>query len=245
MKELTDLWWDRIISGFTHAAEPRVTLLELALILVAAAALAVPRITWRYFGLFSTVVHELGHAFAAMMTGQIVTGITLKMDHSGTTKTYSRGLLRSLWSGFWGYPVPAVVGAALVSAGFNGWGPAAMSVGAVVLVAAVLFIRNLTGLLILGGSIAVSAVLVLAVPPAFTGHVVIALGVALLVGSVRDMGNLLHVHFKRRDQLETSDAFILYRATGIPSPLWLLLFCGVIGFCWMISYGALMGAALH
>lgn len=239
------MWWDRIVSGFTHAAEPDVTIVELVLILLVAAALAVPRITWRYFGLFSTVVHELGHAFAAMMTGQIVTGITLKMDHSGATRTYSRGLLRSLWSGFWGYPVPAVVGAVLISAGFHGWGPAALSVGAVVLIFTVLFIRNLTGLLILGGTIAVSAVLVLAVPAGFTGHVVIALGVALLVGSVRDMGNLLHVHFRRRDQLETSDAFILYRATGIPSPVWLLLFCAVIGYCWMISYGALMGSALH
>mgnify|MGYP003306417884 CR=1 FL=1 len=238
MKELTGMWWDRIVSGFTHAAEPDVTITELVLILLVAAALAIPRITWKYFGLFTTVVHELGHAFAAMMTGQIVSGITLKMDHSGTTSTYSRGLLRSLWSGFWGYPVPAVVGAVLVWAGFGGWGPAAMSVGAIILVVTVLFIRNFTGLMILAGAIGISALLVLAVPAEFTGHVTIALGLALLVGSVRDMGNLLHVHFKRRHLLDTSDAYILYRATHIPSPLWLILFCTVIGACWFFSYGS-------
>lgn len=244
MKELTGMWWDRIVSGFTQAAVPDVTVTELVLILLAAAALAVPPLTWKYFGLFTTVVHELGHAFAALMTGQFVAGITLKMDHSGTTTTYSRGLLRSLWSGFWGYPVPAVTGAVLVSAGFNGWGPAALSVGAIILILTVLFIRNFTGLLILAASIAVSAVLVLAVPPAFTGHAVIALGVALLVGSVRDLVNLFSVHLRRRHQLDSSDAYILFRATGIPSPLWLLLFCAVIAAAWVFSYGDIMGALI-
>lgn len=238
MKELTGIWWERITSGFALAPEPDVTVTELVLILLVAVGLAVPRITWKYFGLFTTVVHELGHAFAALMTGQFVSGITLKMDHSGTTTSYSRGLLRSLWSGFWGYPVPAVIGAALVYAGFSGWGPAAMSAGAVVLIVTVLFIRNLTGLLILAGAVGISAVLVLAVPAAFTGHVVIALGLALLVGAVRDVVNLFSVHLRRRHLLETSDAYILFKATGIPSPIWLVLFCAVIAGSWFVSYGS-------
>ena len=63
---------------------------EAALILLAAAALSIPNATWRYFGLFSTVVHELGHAFAALMTGRRVTGIRLNFDHSGLTTSFGR-----------------------------------------------------------------------------------------------------------------------------------------------------------
>src|SRR3989337_884889 len=50
------------------------------------------------------------------------------------------GLLAPAWSGCWGYPVPAMTGAALVSAGFGGWGPAALATGTLILLASLLFI---------------------------------------------------------------------------------------------------------
>lgn len=225
---MIETWWNRILDGFARAEPPEITAVELAIMVLAAAALSIPRPTWRFFGLFTTVVHELGHAFAALMTGRVLKGITLTMDHSGTTTTIGRPGWRAAWSGFWGYPTPAVLGATLVWAGLGGWGPAALSVGALILLAALLFIRNGGGLLILLGAVAISAVLVLALPAAFTGHVVIALGLALLVGSVRDLGKVISVHLRRRRELQSSDAFLLYRSTGVPSPVWLLLFAVVI-----------------
>ncbi|MBP2217256.1 M50 family metallopeptidase [Arthrobacter sp. CAN_C5] len=225
---MIETWWNRIVEGFARAEPPEVTAVELAIMVLAAAALSIPRFTWRYFGLFTTVVHELGHAFAALMTGRVLKGITLTMDHAGTTTTIGRPGWRAAWSGFWGYPTPAVLGASLTWAGLNGWGPAALSLGALILLAALLLIRNGGGLLILLSAVAVSALLVLTLPAAFTGHVVIALGLALLVGSVRDLGKVISVHLRRRRELQSSDAYLLYRSTGVPSPVWLLLFAVVI-----------------
>lgn len=231
-------WWGRVVSGFTAAAPPAVPLWELLAVLAVAVALSIPALTWRYFGLFTTVVHELGHAFGNLMTGRLVTGITVKMDHSGSTTSYGRGIIGLIWSGFWGYPAPAVTGAALVWAGFAGYGPAAMSVGVLILIATLLFIRNGAGLLIVLASAVTAGTLVMFVPPHFTGHVVIALGLALLVGSVRDWVNVVTLHFRRRELLETSDAYLLFRRTMIPSPVWLLLFGAVIGWCWLTAYGS-------
>jgi hypothetical protein len=209
---------------------------ELALIVAGAAALSVPRATWQYFGLLSTIVHELGHAFSNLVVGRLVTGITLRLDHSGTTTSFGRAGFRSVWSGFWGYPVPAVTGSALVWAGLNGWAPAAMSLGTLILTLTVLFIRNAAGLVILSAAIAAAVGLILFVPQAFGGHLVVALGLALLVGSVRDLLTVVSVHVRHRDRLDTSDAYLLSRRTSVPAAVWLLLFAGVIGGSWFLAW---------
>ncbi|WP_426995794.1 M50 family metallopeptidase [Pseudarthrobacter sp. N5] len=228
--------WQKFISGFGHAEIPAVSIGELIVVILIATVLSIPRSTWKYFGLLATVAHELGHAFAALMSGQRLGGITLRLDHSGTTMSFSRGRFPAVWSGFWGYPVPALTGAAMVLAGFNGWGPAAMSLGAVILLAALVFVRNAVGILIVAAASLLAAVLVLLVPAHFTGHVVIVLGLALLVAAVRDLGKLLQVHLRRRDQLPTSDAYLLYRATSIPSVIWIVLFAALVGGSWFIAW---------
>jgi hypothetical protein len=227
---------NRIIAGFSQAVVPAVPLTELLLVMATAIALSIPRATWKYFGLAATVVHELGHAFGALSSGQRLTGIRLRLDHSGTTTSFSRGRVPAVWSGFWGYPVPALVGAALVLAGFNGWGSAAMSLGVVILLAALVFIRNAAGLLIMVVAVVLSCALILYVPPAFNSHLVIVLGLALLVASVRDLGKLVHVHLKRRDRLATSDAYLLYRATSVPSVVWITLFSVLVTAAWLVAW---------
>ncbi len=229
-------WWDRIVAGFSQSPLPHVTGTELAVVMLLAIALSLPRVTWRYFGLLATVTHELGHAFAAIMTGQRLGGIRVRLDHSGTTTTYSRGRLPAVWSTFWGYPVPAVVGAAMVWSGFNGWGPAAMSVGTLLLLASLVFIRNWMGLLITAAAVLAAALLVLFVPPEFNGHVMIVLGLALLVAAVRDLAKLANVHLRRRDRLPTSDAYLLARSTAVPAVVWILLFAAVVAGAWWVAW---------
>ena len=141
-----------------------------------------------------------------------------------------------MWSGFWGYPVPGVTGAALVWAGFSGWGPAAMSAGLLVLLASLIFIRNVAGVLILLAAVLGVAAMIINVPAAFTGHVAIILGLALLVAAVRDLFKLTNVHLRRRDQLRSSDAYILYRATAVPSGVWIALFSVVVAACWIVAW---------
>lgn len=236
MTDPAGTWWARIVAGFSQSPVPQVTGTELALVILAAVALSLPRVTWRYFGLLATVTHELGHAFAALMTGQRLGGIRLGLDHSGTTTTYSRRPLAAVWSTFWGYPVPAAVGAAMVWSGFSGWGPAAMSVGTLILLASLLFIRNGIGLLITAGAVLAAVLLVLFVPPEFNGHVMIVLGLALLVAAVRDLGKLGNVHLRRRDRLASSDAYLLARATRIPAAVWIVLFAAAVGASWWFAW---------
>jgi hypothetical protein len=48
-------------------------------ILAVAAALSIPRGTWQYFGLFATLVHELGHAVAAILTGSASESVAITL----------------------------------------------------------------------------------------------------------------------------------------------------------------------
>jgi len=236
VQNVPEEWWNRIAAGFARSEVPAVTVTELLTVVLVAVVLSVPSATWRYFGLFATVTHELGHAFAALTSGQRLGGIKLRLNHSGTTTSFTRGRFAAVWSGFWGYPVPGVTGAALVWSGFNGWGPAAMSAGLLVLLASLIFIRNAAGVLILLATVLCAGALVLAVPSAFTGHVTIILGLALLVAAVRDLAKLTNVHLRRRDQLATSDAYILYRATAVPSGVWIALFSLVVAASWAVAW---------
>lgn len=228
--------WDRLLAAFSRADPPSVTLAELALAVMIAAALSVPRRSWRYFGLLATATHEMGHAVAAVLSGQRLAGIRLLLDHSGTTTTYSRSRLATAWSCFWGYPVPAMVGAAFVWCGFDGWGPAAVAGGAVALGASLVFLRNLAGVLITSAAIAITLLLLLFVPAAFVGHVAVILGLALLVAAVRDLIKLTHVHLRRRDRLASSDAYLLWRVTSVPSGVWILLFAALVAGSWLWAW---------
>jgi len=241
VQDFSGEWWNKIADGFQHGAPLDASGTVLLLILAAAVAVSVPRGTWRYFGLFVTVVHELGHAFAALMTGQLVKGIQLRFDHSGTMSSVSRGRASGAWSGFWGYPTPAVVGAALIWAALNGWSGFALSVSAVLFLVTLLFIRNVQGVVIAVACAVASELLVWYAPPLFIAWFTMAIGIALLVGAVRDWLNVLSVHTRRRHELPSSDAFILSRRTGVPSALWLTGFAVVIAGSWALAL-AFIGA---
>lgn len=228
--------WNRLADAFTRVDPPRVTLTELVLAVVIAAALSVPRRSWKYFGLLATATHEMGHAVAAVLSGQRLSGIRLSLDHSGTTTTYSRSGPAAAWSCFWGYPVPAIVGASFVWCGFSGWGPAAITGGGLALVASLLFLRNLAGVLITFTAIIGSLVLIIVVPQPFVGHVAVVLGIALLVAAVRDLIKLAHVHLRRRERLASSDAYLLWRATSVPSAVWIVLFAALVAGSWLWAW---------
>lgn len=204
-------------------------------ILAAAAALSIPRASWQYFGLFSTLVHELGHAFAAVLSGRVVHGIRIRRNHSGDALSSGRGLSGTVISGVLGYPAPAIVGAAQLWSVFHGYTASALVVGGVVLLLTLLVIRNLFGAVVVLASVAVSAALWLWATSTVQSYALLVLGVALLVGSVRGLLTVVGVHLRRRDQLATSDAYLLYRRTGVPSVVWLLIFAAMIGGCCVLA----------
>jgi hypothetical protein len=234
-------WWHAVLAGFVHTGAPVVPGAVLGGIVAAAVVLSIPRATWRWFGLYVTFVHELGHAFAALMTGRYIHGLKIGLDHSGQLVSSGRRGFSATWSGFWGYPAPAVVGVALVWSVTAGWAGAAMSLGALVLLVALVFLRNFTGILVAVASAAVAQALVMLVDPLGVSYVVLALGIALGVGSVRDFLKVAAVHTSRRSQLSSSDAWILSRATGVPSAVWLAGFAVVIAACAAASAWLLWG----
>ena len=199
--------------------------------MLAAAALSVPRFTWQWFGLFTTLVHELGHAVAALLTGRFVPGIRIRRNHSGEAVSSGRGSLSQVVSGFFGYPAPAIVGAAQLWSVFEGYTAIALLVGGVILALTLLVIRNLFGVLVVLASAAVSAALWFAATPQAQSYALLIVGVALLVGSVRGLLTVIGVHTRRRDQLQTSDAYLLYRRTHVPSVVWLALWTALIAAC--------------
>ena len=213
---------------FARATPIEISPVLLAGLLIAAALVSVPRASWRYFGLFTTLVHELGHAFAGVLTGRVVHGIRIRRDHSGDAVSSGRGATSSVISGVLGYPAPAIVGAAQLWSVFNGYTAIALFVGGVILVLTLLVIRNLFGAVVVIISAGVSAALWFYATPTVQSYALLVIGIALLVGSVRGLATVIGVHVRHRGQLGTSDAYLLYRSTKIPSVFWLALFTLII-----------------
>ncbi|MHB1173042.1 MAG: M50 family metallopeptidase [Lacisediminihabitans sp.] len=207
-------------------------------ILAVAAVLSIPRATWQYFGLFTTLVHELGHAFAAVLTGRVVHGIRIRRNHSGDALSSGRGVFGPVVSGVFGYPAPAIVGAAQLWSVFHGYTAIALFIGGLVLLLTIVVIRNLFGALVVLVSAAVSAALWFYATPPVQSYALLVLGIALLVGSVRGLATVIGVHIRRRNRLTTSDAYLLYRRTGVPSVVWLALFTILIGGCCVFAVTA-------
>lgn len=221
-------WWDAVLAGFGHGESLRMPWPVLLGIVAVAAAVSVPRASWRWFGLYVTFVHELGHAFAALMTGRMVHGLKIGLDHSGELVSSGRGRFGAAWSGFWGYPAPAAVGAALIWAAGAGYSGAALSIGALLLLVALIFIRNWAGILVSLCCALVAQLLVLFAQPSVVAWVILCLGIGLLVGSVRDWFKVAAVHVRHRNRITSSDAYLLSRRTGGPAWLWLTGFAVVI-----------------
>jgi len=201
----------------------------LIVIVAAAALLSIPRPIWRWFGLFTTLVHELGHAVGAILTGRFVHGMKIRMNHSGEAVSSGRGALGSAISGSLGYPAPAIVGAVQLWCVTQGYTALALFVGGIILLLTLLVIRNLFGFLVVAVSAAASAALWVWATPEQQSYVLLVLSIALLVGSLRGLATVISVHTSRRDQLNTSDAYLQFKRTGIPSFFWLLLFTVLIG----------------
>lgn len=209
----------------------------LILCAVAALALSLPRATWRWFGLVVTVVHELGHALAGLITGRRVMTIRIEADHSGVTHSMGRGA-SAMWSTFWGYPFPAVIGAGWTAAVGAGYWPLAAVLSAVVLVVSLVVLRGWLSWFVTTTTAVL--LLVLAWQEVAIGRwFMLAVGAALWVGAVRAWVNLTRQHLRAgRRGLANSDATLLAEGTGVAAVLWLLLFLGVIALCGFWILGA-------
>ncbi len=124
----------------------------------------------------------------------------------------------------------------------TGWQGAALLIGGALIVLALLFVRNFFGAVSVLFCAAVAVALLCLADGQVQGYVLLVLGTALLMGAGLAWFTVIAVHISRRDQLASSDAYLLYRRTGIPSVVWLLLMGAVIAGSGWAAVGAVLPA---
>jgi hypothetical protein len=198
------------------------TVLVLATGAVALGTVAIDGV-WRWTRNVITIVHEAGHALAALLTGRRLTGIRLHSDTSGLTLSVGRpdgaGMVLTAAAG---YISPSLLGLCGVAVLAAGWVTVALWVTTGLLLAMLFMIRNGYGvlsLLLTGGVVGLVAWYASADTQAAFGHAVVWF---LLLGGVRPIAELRRQ--RRAGIARNSDADQLARLTRLPAPLWVFLF---------------------
>lgn len=199
------------------------------ILLVLVLGLVLPRPVWRITGMYSTLVHELGHLISALFTGRFVTGLRLGWDHSGEVVSRGRGKVSIIISGIFGYPAPLLVSAALLWATAAGYAGRALGIYALFFVLALVFVRNWPAFVVCSASALVALGVVFFAPSSAYIYLALLLGGFLLCSGIRDYLKVLAVHTWRRRDIEQSDAYLIARATGTFATLWLLVIMALGG----------------
>jgi len=180
---------------------------------------------WRWARNVVTIVHEGGHALAALLTGRRLTGIRLHADTSGLTVSVGKptgpGMAVTAAAG---YLSPSLVGLAGVGLLAIEQVTIMLWVGTAVLLGMLVMVRNVYGAL----SLLVMGTLVVAVSLFASANLQAAFAYAmtwfLLIGGVRPVVELWRQ--RRRHPGWRSDADHLAQLTRIPAALWVVLFGG-------------------
>ena len=219
---------DRVVppTGDVALAAPRLlVVLGVALVLIAVEPL------WRVVRLVVTLVHELGHAVVGVLVGRQFTGFVLRGDMSGHAVTRGPvrgpGRVASTWAG---YPVPALLGAAMVWAAERGWAAPVITAGLAVLLFAVVRVRSALTVLVMVVAIVGSAALWWWRDDALQTQVLVGLGVVLVVGAWRHLVAVL------QDRSTGSDPGVLASLTHVPRVVWNLTFVVVCALAtWVVA----------
>lgn len=212
----------------------------LAGIVVAAAVLAIGMSlnsrTWVALRILVTVVHELGHAVIGVLCGRRLSGITVAADMSGQTVTVGKaaGPGRVLTT-IAGYPVPPVVGAALMVLAAQGYAPVALAVGSALLVILLVMVRSFLTFTVFFLAAGAGLLVWWLAEPVLTTGVVLAFGIFLVIGGLRAVLSLISEH--ARGRTSRSDAATLGLLTPLPAGVWLTLFL-------LVSLGAAVAGVL-
>lgn len=193
---------------------------------------------WRYVRNLITIAHEGGHALVGVLTGRRLSGIRLESDTSGLTITRGRpngpGAVLTLAAG---YTAPALLGLGAAALLAGGRTVLLLWITFALLVAMLLFIRNLYGLLallIVGTGVFVASWYGSAEVQTTAAY----LGTWILLwGSVRPVFELRHSR-KGKAGVQ-SDADQLAGISAVPAGGWILVFglvtlASAAGGTWML-----------
>jgi len=189
---------------------------------------------WRLARNVLTIVHEAGHALAALLVGRRLQGIRLHSDTSGVTVSRGRpegpGMVLTSLAG---YPAPALLGLLFSWLVWAEQLSAVLVITAVLLLGVLILIRNAYGVFSILLSAAVLAAVAWLAPPGVQAVFVYLVTWFLVLGSVRPLFELQSK--RRRGAARDSDIDQLARLTGLPAAIWLLVLgvlivgCAVVG----------------
>lgn len=205
---------------------------------LALAAVVSPRV-WPLARNVVTIVHEGGHALAALATGRRLAGVRLYRNTAGVTYSAGRpdgpGIVLTAAAG---YPAPSLLGlgaAALLAIGHL---TGMLLLSLLLLAGLVIAIRNAYGMLaVLVTGAAIAAVCLLASPEVQAGFGY-TMTWFLLLGGIRPVFELQR---ERRRDRTASDADQLARLTPVPGTVWVGFFglfavaAAAVSASWLVS----------
>jgi hypothetical protein len=195
---------------------------------------------WRLARNVVTIVHEAGHALAAVLVGRRLRGIRVHSDTSGVTVSRGRPTGPGMvLTAFGGYVAPSLVGLGLAALMIAGKITLLLWVLTALMLAVLVMIRNVYGVL----SVLVTGAILVVVSMVATPQVQAAFACLttwfLLFGGVRPVWEL---QSKRRGgRARDSDADQLARLTGAPGLFWVAMFFLVslgatfVGGMWLLT----------
>ena len=213
--------WQQLGASLHAGPSPHATAAAVAVAAALATVLLGP--AWRVLRVVVTLVHELGHALVGLAAGRRFAGFTVNPDMSGATTTSGAtrgpGLVLTALAG---YPMPAVVGAAIVHAATGGYARGVLVGIAVVLLLVLVRARSAHTVTVLLGALAADLALWWFAGSAPVGAAVLGLGVFLLAGAWRQLVNVAR-HGDR-----SQDPGVLAARTHVPAAVWVLCLGAVL-----------------
>lgn len=177
----------------------------------------------RTFRVLNTLVHESGHALAAILMSGKVLRVELFADLSGTTHTVNSGKFASIVVGLTGYLFASAfawLSCLLVHESMGRW--LIVLLMAMAVINLVLYVRNGFGMLWLALFIGGCGLLLSKAGANWQQFVAIVLMVMLLTDSVMSALDLIVISLKTPKK--AGDASLLSKTTGIPAQLFALIF---------------------
>lgn len=208
----------------------------LSILLAAVAVTVGVTATWaRYITAISTLIHETGHALAAILTGGGVHVIRIHDHESGVAYTWYWSRASSIVSSFAGYATPPLAGLGAAHLIADGKAAAALAILTLVAALVLLVTRDLATLAIvvlIGG--AAGSVFWWGTPHVQT---IAATAVAwlLLVSEAVHLAGLAADRYLRGTWAH-GDEDTLAEDTGIPVMVWLLAWWALSGWCAWVAW---------
>src|SRR5699024_5708128 len=153
----------------------------------------------KYFRIYNTLIHEIGHVVASMVTNGKVYHIELNKDTSGLAYTGSRGRISQIIVSLAGYPTASVVSLAAIlflSKGYEDYVLA--GIATIIVISLIFWVRNWFGFGWLLLAAVVSALLIWYGKDSITSIYLNTLVAVIFVESVLSTWELLYITYKDR-----------------------------------------------